>query len=174
MRHQQFAQLQRACYLDLGVAVPGFRAATVAVFGQLHFGGRVGLAEPGHELLALSVQQAGVVHLDADGVVVQAIESIPLAHAGVPGHAVERRELHDAAVASEHDVRRGVALRLLRAQRFHRAFQVAPGGVVHQHEVGAQGATHIGRLAKRHVGPDQAVALDAQHASSPCGLNGAV
>jgi len=170
VRHQHFAQRQRAFDLHLGEVVPGPHAATVAVLGHHHLVVGVGLAEPRHAAFTLAVQQAGVVHLDADGVVVQAVKPVPLAHAGVPGHGVERRELHDAPVAPEHDVRGRIALRLLGAQRFDRTLQRAPGGVVQHHETRAHGAADVGCGAKAHVGAGEAVVLDAEHVKPSLGL----
>jgi len=170
VRHQRLAQLQRALDLHFGEVVPWPQAATVPVLGHHHFVVGIGLAEPGDAALALAVQQAGVVHLDADGVVVQAVDAVPLAHAGMPGHRIEGSELHDAPVAPEHDVRRGVALGLPGAERFHRTLQRASCRVVQDHKLWAHGAAHVGCGSKAHVGAGEAVILDAEHVKPSLGL----
>ncbi|MCU0925788.1 MAG: hypothetical protein MUF44_07030, partial [Hydrogenophaga sp.] len=55
VRHQCFAQLQRAFDLQLAVGVPGLGAAAVPVGGEQHLFVRVGFAEPRHKAFTLSV-----------------------------------------------------------------------------------------------------------------------
>jgi hypothetical protein len=87
--HQQLGQFQRPFDLCTGVAVPGPHRAAVAVGGQHHLLGRVLGLEPGEVAPAGLGECAGVVHLDADGVGVQAAHPRPVADAGMPGHHIE-------------------------------------------------------------------------------------
>ena len=142
---QQGAELVDDANLLVGEDVPRRELLLIPVHAPDHLTGGVGPAEPRHALPVLLLQLAGIVDLDADGVVVEAGAPLPLALARVPAHRVKGQQLGNGPIASHHQVSGDPALWV--TERVDGRLGVGPGRVVDDQGVGeslGKGAAAIG------------------------------
>jgi hypothetical protein len=169
---EQLGEFYRPFDLRFAVGVPGRDRATIAMRGEGDFVFWINLAEPGLVLLTDFLEQAGIIHFDADGVGIEAHQPGPLADTGMPGDDVEGCQLDDLSLTPEHHMCRRVAAWFACAERLHRTFNRAPGRVMEDQVTGGHDAAMVGCAAMTDQLADQLVVFDSQsHVLSSLCLN---